>query len=63
MTGGSGFLGEYVPPEVARRGHETTALAIDAAARDLGYRPRPFGGGIRAEACALGLRALMAVPR
>jgi uncharacterized protein YbjT (DUF2867 family) len=39
------------------------AFAIDAAARDLGYRPRSFGEGIRAEAYALGLRALMAVPR
>ena len=33
VTGGSGFLGEYVLTEAARRGHETVALArSDAAA-------------------------------
>lgn len=30
-------------------------FTIDAAARDLGYRPRPFSDGIRAEAHLLGL--------
>lgn len=33
VTGGSGFLGEYVLTEAARRGHEMVALArSDAAA-------------------------------
>ena len=43
VTGGSGFVGEYVLREAARRGHETVALArSDAAARavaDCGARP------------------------
>jgi uncharacterized protein YbjT (DUF2867 family) len=34
---------------------EDKAFAIDAAARDLGYSPRSFADGIRAEAVALGL--------
>jgi uncharacterized protein YbjT (DUF2867 family) len=34
---------------------EDKAFAIDDAARDLGYAPRPFADGIRAEAAALGL--------
>lgn len=40
-----------------RRLAEDKAFAIDAAARDLGYAPRPFGAAIRAEAAALGLAA------
>ncbi len=43
VTGGSGFLGEYVLREAARRGHETTALARSRVAaervRALGARP------------------------
>jgi uncharacterized protein YbjT (DUF2867 family) len=34
---------------------EDKAFSIAAAARDLGYAPRAFGDGIRAEAAALGL--------
>ena len=34
---------------------EDKAFSITAAARDLGYAPRPFSEGIRAEAVALGL--------
>ncbi len=34
---------------------EDKAFAVDAAARDLGYAPRPFADGIRAEAQAMGL--------
>jgi nucleoside-diphosphate-sugar epimerase len=34
---------------------EDKAFPIDAAARDLGYSPRPFANGIREEAAALGL--------
>ena len=34
---------------------EDKAFAIDAAAGDLGYAPRPFGDAIRAEAAAMGL--------
>ncbi len=34
---------------------EDKAFAIDHAARDLGFTPRPFAEGIRVEACALGL--------
>ena len=32
VTGGSGFLGEYVLAEAARRGHETVPLARSSAA-------------------------------
>ena len=39
---------------------EDKAFAIDAAARDLGYAPRSFADGIRAEAAALGLAAARA---
>jgi nucleoside-diphosphate-sugar epimerase len=34
---------------------EDKAFAIDSAARDLGFDPRPFATGIRAEAQAMGL--------
>ena len=34
---------------------EDKAFSIDAAVRDLGYAPRSFSDGIRAEAAALGL--------
>ena len=34
---------------------EDKAFAIDSAARDLGFCPRPFAAGIRAEAQAMGL--------
>jgi uncharacterized protein YbjT (DUF2867 family) len=36
---------------------EDKVFAIDEAARDLGYAPRPFADGIRAEARAMGLAA------
>jgi nucleoside-diphosphate-sugar epimerase len=42
---------------------EDKAFAIDAAARDLGYAPRSFSDGIRAEAAALGLTASRSVRR
>lgn len=43
---------------------EDKAFPIDAAIRDLGYAPRPFSDGIRAEAYALGLaRAARVRPR
>jgi nucleoside-diphosphate-sugar epimerase len=42
---------------------EDKAFAIDAAARDLGYAPRSFSDGIRAEAVALGLAASCSVRR
>jgi uncharacterized protein YbjT (DUF2867 family) len=41
--------------EQLRRLAEDKAFAIDAAAGDLGYAPRTFAAGIRAEASALGL--------
>jgi len=41
--------------EQLRRLAEDKAFAIDDAARDLGYAPRPFAVGIRAEAQAMGL--------
>jgi len=41
--------------EQVRRLGEDKAFAIDEAARDLGYAPRPFPEGIRDEARALGL--------
>ena len=41
--------------EQLQRLAEDKAFAIDDAARDLGYAPRPFAEGIRAEARALGL--------
>jgi uncharacterized protein YbjT (DUF2867 family) len=41
--------------EQLRRLAEDKVFAIDEAARDLGYAPRPFTDGIRAEARALGL--------
>jgi nucleoside-diphosphate-sugar epimerase len=34
---------------------EDKAFAIDSAARDLGFDPRPFAAGIRAEAQSMGL--------
>jgi uncharacterized protein YbjT (DUF2867 family) len=43
--------------EQLRRLAEDKAYAIDDAARDLGYAPRPFADGIRAEARAMGLAA------
>jgi uncharacterized protein YbjT (DUF2867 family) len=43
--------------EQLRRLAEDKAFAIDDAVRDLGYAPRPFAEGIRAEARALGLAA------
>jgi uncharacterized protein YbjT (DUF2867 family) len=43
--------------EQLQRLGEDKAFAIEAAVRDLGYAPRPFGEGIRAEARALGLAA------
>ncbi len=43
--------------EQLRRLAEDKAFAIDDAVRDLGYAPRPFADGIRAEACAMGLAA------
>jgi uncharacterized protein YbjT (DUF2867 family) len=43
--------------EQLRRLAEDKAFAIDAAVRDLGYAPRSFAEGIRAEALALGLAA------
>ncbi len=48
VTGGSGFVGEYVLREAARRGHETVALArSDAAARAVaGCGARPAGGDL-----------------
>jgi uncharacterized protein YbjT (DUF2867 family) len=41
--------------EQVQRLAEDKAFAIDEAARDLGYAPRPFSEGIRAEAAAMGL--------
>ena len=43
--------------EQLQRLAEDKAFAIDAAARDLGYAPRPFAAGIGAEARAMGLAA------
>jgi uncharacterized protein YbjT (DUF2867 family) len=43
--------------EQLRRLAEDKAFAIDDAVRDLGYAPRPFAVGIRAEARAMGLAA------
>jgi uncharacterized protein YbjT (DUF2867 family) len=43
--------------EQLRRLGEDKAFPIDAAVRDLGYSPRSFAEGIRAEARALGLAA------
>jgi uncharacterized protein YbjT (DUF2867 family) len=43
--------------EQLRRLAEDKAFAIDDAVRDLGYAPRPFADGIRAEAGAMGLAA------
>jgi uncharacterized protein YbjT (DUF2867 family) len=43
--------------EQLRRLAEDKAFAIDDAVRDLGYAPRPFADGIRAEARAMGLAA------
>ncbi|HEY2277123.1 MAG TPA: NAD(P)H-binding protein [Streptosporangiaceae bacterium] len=45
----------WIRAEQLERLAEDKAFAIDDAARDLGYRPRPFADGIRAEAIALGL--------
>ena len=48
VTGGSGFAGEYVLRQAARRGHEVVALArSDAAARAVaGCGARPVGGDL-----------------
>jgi uncharacterized protein YbjT (DUF2867 family) len=48
VTGGSGFLGEYVLREAARRGHETTALARTraAAARVASLGAQPVSGDL-----------------
>lgn len=48
VTGGSGFLGEYVLREAARRGHETTALARSrsAAARVHSLGAQPVSGDL-----------------
>jgi uncharacterized protein YbjT (DUF2867 family) len=43
--------------EQLRRLAEDKAFSIDDAVRDLGYAPRPFAEGIRAEAHAMGLAA------
>jgi uncharacterized protein YbjT (DUF2867 family) len=43
--------------EQLRRLGEDKAFPIDDAIRDLGYAPRPFADGIRAEAAELGLAA------
>jgi len=43
--------------EQLRRLAEDKAFSIDDAVRDLGYAPRPFAVGIRAEARAMGLPA------
>ena len=43
--------------EQLRRLAEDKAFAIDDAIRDLGYAPRPFAEGIRAEAARCGLAA------
>ena len=43
--------------EQLQRLAEDKAFAISDAIRDLGYAPRPFADGIRAEARALGLAA------
>jgi uncharacterized protein YbjT (DUF2867 family) len=43
--------------EQLRRLAEDKAFAIDDAIRDLGYAPRPFADGIRAEARAMGFAA------
>ena len=43
--------------EQVRRLAEDKAFAIDDAVRDLGYAPRSFAEGIRAEARAMGLAA------
>jgi len=45
-----------IKAEQLRRLAEDKAFAIDAAVRDLGFAPRPFPAGIRAEAQAMGLR-------
>ena len=42
--------------EQLQRLAEDKAFAIDDAVRDLGYAPRPFADGIRAEAARLDLR-------
>jgi uncharacterized protein YbjT (DUF2867 family) len=48
VTGGSGFLGEYVLREAARRGHETTALARTraAAAKVASLGAQPVSGDL-----------------
>ncbi|MGP0028082.1 MAG: SDR family oxidoreductase, partial [Streptosporangiaceae bacterium] len=43
--------------EQLQRLAEDKVFAISDAVRDLGYSPRPFAEGIRAEACTLGLAA------
>jgi nucleoside-diphosphate-sugar epimerase len=44
-----------IKAEQVQRLAEDKAFAIDAAVRDLGYAPRPFADGIRAQARAMGL--------
>jgi hypothetical protein len=44
-----------IKAEQLERLAEDKAFDISDAARDLGYTPRPFADGIRAEAAALGL--------
>jgi hypothetical protein len=44
-----------IKAEQLERLAEDKAFDISAAAHDLGYAPRPFADGIRAEAAALGL--------
>lgn len=46
-----------ITAEQLTRLREDKAFAIDAAIRDLGYAPRPFSEGIRAQARAMGLTA------
>jgi uncharacterized protein YbjT (DUF2867 family) len=55
VTGGSGFLGEYVLREAARRGHETTALVRSraAAAKVHWLGAQPVSGDL-ARAASLG---------
>ena len=49
-----------IKAEQLERLAEDKAFTIDDAARDLGYAPRPFADGIRAEAVALGLAPAVA---
>jgi uncharacterized protein YbjT (DUF2867 family) len=51
-----------IKAEQLERLAEDKAFVIDDAARDLGYAPRPFAAGIRAEAAALGLTPVPSTP-